>query len=316
MTGHRILIHTIFVLLLPLIVAWFGMSFAGALGLLIVALAWRWAISLSGIVAPAKTPDLELETIGASHFVEKVRWCLDRLGVEYTERQMVGVLGVFFTGRSVPQLKIRSGLVRSSIGNSPEILRYLWGAYAATLGDSAKFLEPTRERLELEKRLDRYGVDLQVWVYYHILDDRELTLYGWGCSNPVVPAWQRYTVMAIFPVLRVLMRKAFRISETGYARAVENIECILAEFNGRLANGRRSIVGTGEIDFVDITFASISALWMQPPEFGGETSAAIRIDRERAPPAMRTDIERWITTYPDACGFISRLYQRERQVRM
>ena len=116
---------------------------AGAIALVVFALAWRWIITLSGILAPEKTPDIELETIAASHFVEKVRWCMDRLGIEYTERQWVGVLGVFSMGRSVPELKIRTGLVRSSIGNSPEILRYLWGAYAADLGDKAKFLEPT-----------------------------------------------------------------------------------------------------------------------------------------------------------------------------
>ena len=142
---------------------------------------------------------------------------MDRLGVDYTERQVVGVLGAFFIGRSVPQLKIRTGMVRSTIGNSPEILRYLWGAYAATLGDKAKFLEPSRERLALEERLDRYGVDLQVWVYYHVLDDRKLTQHAWGCYSSAIPAWQRYTVIAIYPVLRMLLRRAFRITDAGYA---------------------------------------------------------------------------------------------------
>ncbi len=213
MTAKRLFIHTVFLFLLPVIVAWFGISVPGAIALVIVALAWRWLITLSGILAPEKTPEIELETIAASHFVEKVRWCMDRLGIEYTERQWVGVLGVFSMGRSVPELKVRTGLVRSRIGNSPEILRYLWGAYAAGSGDKAKFLEPTPERLALEKKLDRYGRDLQVWVYYHILDERELTLHAWGCDSPVIPAWQRYLVIALYPVLCFLLRKAFRISD-------------------------------------------------------------------------------------------------------
>ena len=175
MTAKRLLIHSVFLLLLPLMVAWFSVSVWGAAALVVFALAWRWAISMSGILLPEKVQDLELETIAASHFVEKVRWCMDRLGVEYTERQVVGVLGVFITGRSVPRLKVRTGMVRSTIGNSPEILRYLWGAYSATSGEHAKFLEPSQQRLELEKRLDRYGVDLQIWVYYHMLDNRKLT---------------------------------------------------------------------------------------------------------------------------------------------
>ena len=312
MTGKRLLVHSVFLFILPVIVAWLGISVAGAVALVIFALAWRWMITLSGILAPAKSPEIELETIAASHFVEKVRWCMDRLGIEYTERQWVGVLGVFSMGRSVPQLKIRTGVVRSTIGNSPEILRYLWGAYTASLGEQARFLEPTQERLALEAKLDRYGVDLQVWVYYHILDDRKLTQHAWGCNSPAIPAWQRYTVIAIFPVLRAFLRKAFRITDAHYAKSVEHIESILAEVDSLLADGRASILGDNAINFVDITFASLSALWLQPPEFGRDMADRVRVDRECAPPAMQADIERWIEKYPIATGFIGRLYQQER----
>ena len=313
MAGKRLFIHTVFLLLLPLIVAWFGISVPGALALVTIALIWRWLITLSGILVPEKTPEIELETIAASHFVEKVRWCMDRLGIEYTERQWVGVLGVFSIGRSVPELKIRTGLVRSRIGNSPEILRYLWGAYAASLGDRAKFLEPTPERLALEKKLDRYGVDLQVWVYYHILDNRQLTLHAWGCNSPAIPAWQRYLVIAVFPVLRFLLRKAFNITDTHYAKSVQHIENILSEVELLLADGRVSVSGEGSINYVDITFASFSALWLLPPEFGREKADGVRVERQRAPAAMQTDIERWIESYPLATGFVTRLYESERR---
>ena len=312
MTGKRLLIHTIFLFLLPIIVAWYGVSPGGAIALVVFALAWRWVITLSGILVPEKTPDIELVTIAASHFVEKVRWCMDRLGIDYTERQWVGVLGVFTIGRSVPQLKIRTGLVRSSIGNSPEILRYLWGAYAATLGDQARFLEPTPERLALEERLGRYGVDLQVWVYYHILDDRKLTQHAWGCYSNAIPFWQRYAVIAVYPVLRILMRKSFSITDAHYAKSIKHIESILAEIDLLLADGRGSILGDKSINYVDITFASLSGLWLQPPEYGRDKADMVRINRERVPEAMRADIERWIETYPKATGFISQLYEQER----
>jgi hypothetical protein len=313
MTGKRIFIHSVFLFLLPVIVAWFGISVAGAIALVLLALVWRWLISISGILAPAKIPDIELETIAASHFVEKVRWCMDRLGIEYKERQWVGVLGVFLLGRSVPELKIRSGLVRSKIGNSPEILRYLWGTYAAALGDRAGFLEPTPERLEYETRLDRYGRDLQVWVYYHILDDRDLTLHAWGCNSPSIPAWQRYTVISLYPVLRSFLRKAFRITESGYARSVQHIESILAEADAALADGGVSILGGESINYTDITFAAFSALWLQPPEFGLEKADKVRVDRQRVGAPMRADIERWIESYPHAAAFITRLYESERR---
>jgi len=313
MTGKRLLIHSVFLFLMPILVAVYGVTVAGSVLLVIAMLLWRWMITLSGIIAPEKTPDLELETIAASHFVEKVRWCMDRLGIEYTERQWVGVLGVFSLGRSVPELKIRTGLVRSRIGNSPEILRYLWGAYAAVLGEKARFLEPTPERLELERRLDRYGRDLQVWVYYHILDDRELTRHAWGCNSPSIPAWQRYLVFATYPVLRVLLRRAFSISDAHYAKSVQHIEAILAEVDGLLADGRVSILGDASISYVDIAFVSMCALWLQPPGFGRDKADAVRIDRQRVPAAMRADIERWIETWPRAAEFVTTLYRSERK---
>ena len=79
-------------------------------------------------VAPEKVPALVLDSISVSHFVEKVRWNLDRAGIDYVENASGGTLGAFFAGRTVPRLRIRTGAVRSQIGNSPEILRYLWGA--------------------------------------------------------------------------------------------------------------------------------------------------------------------------------------------
>lgn len=91
------------------------------------------------------------------------------------------------------------------------------------------------------------------------------------------------------------------------------IETILAEIDVLLADGRVSILGDDSINSVDITFASLSALWLQPPEYGLEKADMVRIDRERASAAMRADIARWTDTYPNASGFVSRLYEQERQ---
>lgn len=306
------MIHSVFVLLLPLIVAWFGLTLPVTFLLVLLVLAWRWMITLSGIVAPEKVPPLELETISASHFAEKVRWCLDRLGVEYHERRMAGVFGVFFTGRTVPLLKFRTGIVRSSIGNSPEILRYLWGQYAALLGEKADFLRPTIERLEMEKRLDRYGVNLQVWVYFHILGDKELTRHAWGCDSPEIPAWQRHLVRAVYPVLCFLMRKAFRINTNNYQKSVKHIEALLGEIDSSLADGRDSIIKDETVNFVDITFASLSSIWVWPEHFAKGKSEDVRIRREDTPAAMQADIARWIDHYPRAYAFIEGLYQKER----
>ena len=312
MMGNRLLLHSTFLFLLPLIVAGFGISLPGAIALVALALLWRWAISLSVIAAPAKTPELELETISASHYVEKVRWCMDRLGVDYLEKPVGGTLGAFFLGRTVPVLKFRTGAVRSSIGNSPEILRYLWGRYSPQAGERASFLQADSRRLELEKKIDRCGVDLQVWVYYHLLDEPELTLRVWGCQNPGIPAWQRWSLRLLYPLLRFLIRRAFRISTAHHARAVEHIDTLLAEVEALLEDGRKSILGGDVINYSDITFAAIMGLWLQPEAYGGGKADTVRIERTETPVAMRAEIERWSEQYPRATMFIQRLYQQER----
>jgi glutathione S-transferase len=312
MMGNRLLLHSTFLFLLPLIVAGFGISLPGAMALVALALLWRWAISLSVITAPAKTPELELETISASHYVEKVRWCMDRLGLDYLEKPVGGTLGAFFLGRTVPVLKFRTGAVRSSIGNSPEILRYLWGRYSPQAGERASFLQADPGRLELEKKIDRCGVDLQVWVYYHLLDEPELTLRVWGCQNPGIPAWQRWSLRLLYPLLRFLIRRAFRISTAHHARAVEHIDTLLAEVEALLEDGRKSILGGDVINYSDITFAAIMGLWLQPEAYGGGKADTVRIERTETPVAMRAEIERWSEQYPRATMFIQRLYQQER----
>ena len=167
-------------MLAPIIVAWFGLSTPAAILLVLLLLLWRWLVVLSGWVLPPKTPDLVLCSIAISHFVEKVRWSMDRLGVDYVEKPAGGTLGAFFLGRTVPQLKARTGAVQSTIGNSAEILRYLWGRYEYEHPARAAFLRPSAERVELESRIDNYGASLQIWIYYHMLDDRELTPASMG----------------------------------------------------------------------------------------------------------------------------------------
>lgn len=312
MTGKRAFIHLCVLFLLPILAAWFGWSVPAAIGVVMLMLLWRWFISLGTFVAHEKTPDLVLETISASHFVEKVRWNLDRAGIDYTERASGGTLGAFFAGRTVPRLKARTGAVISQIGNSAEILRYIWGAYSGTGGDQLQHLEPSAERLEFEQRIDLHGRSLQVWVYYHLLNDRDLCLHAWGVNSGTVPAWQRVALSLLFPLLGYLIRKSFRISEPNYEKSCHRIEELLTEIDTRLADGRASILGGEALNFTDFAFAAMTGLWLQPAAFGGGKADAVRIDRNSVPEAMRQDIERWIEDFPRAVSWVERLYAEER----
>lgn len=312
MTARRLLIHAVVLYASIMLVVWLEFSLLGAMLWVLLLLLWRWAISFSGVIAPENVPELELDSISASHFVEKVRWCLDRLGVDYVETPSGGALGAFFLGRTVPRLKFRTGAVRSSIGNSPEILRYLWGRYGAADPAAAAFLEPTTERLELERKIDRSGVDLQVWVYFHILDDKELTQHAWGVNSDRIPPWHRWALQLLYPVLRTLIRKTFGISDGHHAKAVEHVDGLLSDVEARLGDGRTSLLGGAEIDYVDITFAAISGLWLQPDGYGAGMADGVRIERDRAPPPMLAEIERWEQRFPLSTAYIERLYREER----
>jgi len=70
---------------------------------------------------------IRLNTTPLSNFVEKIRWILDMEKIEYEEENDVGVLGIIFTGRTVPVLEDRNNRVH--IGNSPQILNYLSGTF-------------------------------------------------------------------------------------------------------------------------------------------------------------------------------------------
>ncbi len=102
-----------------------------------------------------------LNTISISHYVEKVRFCLDYAGIPYEEEHDCGIMGALFHGRSVPVLNIPSRGI--SIGNSSDILRYLY----ATNYDNEKirqFLEQTPESKRLEDKFDKFGKAIRRYV--------------------------------------------------------------------------------------------------------------------------------------------------------
>ncbi len=308
MTNNRLFIYSVFLLALPLIIAWYEISVLGAFTLIVLMLLCRWAITLSGLLKPERVPKLQLDTISASHFVEKVRWCMDSLGLKYEERPTAGIMGLFFIGRTVPQLRIRTGFTRSTISNSSDILRYLWGRYGASEPEKAAFLAPTKEHLALEEKIDIYGKNLQLWGYYHILTDKKLALQMWGANCPSLPAWQRKLVVPLFPVLKTLLMKAFQINDKTYKKEGAAITEFLSEMEHRLSEDSVSILSNDNIDFVDIAFSAISGIWLLPDAYGGGKAEGVRISHEDLPTAMKEEIDGWKKSYPKCVAFIDRVY--------
>lgn len=302
--------HFLTLLVLPLVVVWLDLGALTTFCLLLLWLMSGWFITIKNL---ATVPDKKiiLETIPPSHFVEKVRWCLDLCKIDYEERADGGTLGVFYAGRTVPRLRVYTGGVWSSIGNSQEILRFIWGQYGHTLGPQAAFLEPTVERVEMEKRLDKYGQYIQQWVYSHILGERQFMLHSWGCNDPGVPAIQRWLLRILYPVQVVLMRKVFRLNDSALQHSYDHIEPLLEELDAHLQNSDK-LVGT-ERSYIDYTFASMSALWVQPDLFGNGAADGVRLPEDQYPASVLADKERWSKRFPHVVSFVNQLYLTERK---
>ena len=271
-------------------------------------LALGWLGTLARLSERPPEPELCLESISASHFVEKVRWCMDRLGVAYTEQVWAGTLGAFYKGRSVPTLHVGRA---ATLGNSSDILRYLWGCYGTQSGERAEFLRPTQERLSWEQRLDQYGVDLQRWVYAQILPHKAQCLRAWGVEDPRVPGWQRAAIRLLFPLHRILIRKAFRITPGGVEKSRSRIRALLGDVDTALADGP-TLTGEDQPSFADFTFAALSGLWLQPANYAAGTAHHFSVPVEELPEGWRLDREAWTEAYPRASQFIADLYEQER----
>jgi glutathione S-transferase len=304
-------LHTLGLYLLPVLVAWAGWGPWAALLASVVAAMIGMALRLRAMRAAAAAPEvrLRLHTITFSHYSEKVRWCMDRLGVQYSEVQNIGILGVLLTGRTVPALEMPPGLTR--IGDSPHILRYLWGEYAGRLpSEQTWFLEPTAAALKLEAHFDRrLGNDARVWAYANIFKRRDLTLRSWGIEEESIPAWQRGLLLVATPVLRFAVRRMLGVTPQRGQRALEKTRASFDEVDALLADGRRYLIGD-TLTFADITFASLGALAVLPPEYPGGRMSGRRLDIAELDPEWRAEVERF--RQRPAGQFILRLYREER----
>ena len=116
----------------------------------------------------------------------------------------------------------------------------------------------------------------------------------------------------LFPLTSAYLRFALSITDEHYTKAVEKIEGLLGDIDTRLADGRASILGGDDINYVDITFAAISGLWLQPEKYGGGKAEGSRVARNSLPAPMLADVERWTEDFPRASAFIQRMYEQER----
>lgn len=244
-----------------------------------------------------------LITIPISHYCEKVRWALDRLGISYVEECHLPPLHRLKTqplgGSSVPVLVTATNVLK----DSADILHYL-----DIIANPGAKLYPTaselrHEVIELENWFNgKLGTFIRQWGYFYGLQDRVLMKQVW-CKG--VPQWEKLLFPVVFPLTRRLVYSSYKVDRESAMAAYHQIQQIFAAISDRLSDGRKYLVGDG-FSAADLTFASLAAPVVFPAEYGGVFPKLERVVREMSKPIKQ------LRKTP-AGKYVLRLYREERR---
>lgn len=221
-----------------------------------------------------------LITIPQSHFCEKARWAMDRLKIPYREEAHLPLFhlpAVLLRGGShtVPVLKSKGG----TFSDSTDILHYL-DSFAE---DAQKLFTGDPEVIRLEDYFDCVlGPTGRLWVYWHLLPDKDLAV---SIVERSVPPYQAAIGKAIYPLVRLFMMQKMKITQQSAADALEKMRDVFDAVDRLLADGRPFLTGD-RFTAADLTFASLAAIVILPPEYAGPLPTL-----ETAPPKMREVVE-------------------------
>jgi glutathione S-transferase len=154
--------------------------------------------------------ELRLITIPISHYCEKARWALERVGAPYREERHVQGIHQLAArraggGLTVPVLVTPDG----AIGESQEILAWVDGQTPAV---HRLFPEDPESRREVERLCRRFDEEMgprgRRLMYVHMLAQRELVL---RFNNQGVPAWEDRALRYGWPLIVRLVRRVLDI---------------------------------------------------------------------------------------------------------
>jgi glutathione S-transferase len=209
---------------------------------------------------------LRLITIPISHYCEKARWALERVGMPYREERHVQAIHRFAArraggGSTVPVLVTPEGVV----ADSQEIL--VWVDQRTPPEHRLFPVEPTA-RQEVEQLCRRLNEELgpkgRRLIYIHMLADRELAV---RFNNQGVPRWEDRAIRYGWPLIVRFLRRALAIHPGIEA---EDEAAVWREFDfvaGLLGDGRPHLCGE-RFGAADLTFAALSAAVIVPPVYG------------------------------------------------
>ncbi|MGH7327514.1 MAG: glutathione S-transferase family protein [Polyangiaceae bacterium] len=246
---------------------------------------------------------MRLITIGFSHYCEKARWALDRMGVEYTEDSHAPLAHYPAAWRAsgqrtVPVLVTEDGV----FADSTDILKYV----DPFLPEAARLFpeedNARREVSDLEQLVDReIGPRVRRWVYSWLLDEPAIV-------NPLVERAmtraERRMSSVLMPIVIAGIKRGLKISPDLRESQFEKIKATFLSLAPRLA-GKKYLAGDS-FSAADLTLAALCA-----PALGVENHPILHPDPDSLPARMREQAEELRATPVGA--HVLELYRSERK---
>jgi glutathione S-transferase len=242
-----------------------------------------------------------LITIPLSHYCEKARWALDRAALPYREEPHAPLLHRIHTrrndGGSVPVLVHGS----ARLIDSTAIVHFADKAGAGGVL-YPRDPEARREVAALEEQFDtQLGPHVRRWAYGELLSQPKLLRSVWSRG---VPRFEAGLIPMMAPLIRRLIRTAYKITPESAQRSLQRVHGIFAQVDQRLTDGRKYLIGD-RFTAADLTFASLAAPALFPFEYRG-----ILPELDAVSAALRDEVSRLRET--DAGRFGLRLFSTER----
>ena len=250
-----------------------------------------------------KASEMRLVTIPMSHYCEKARWGLERLGIGYREERHLQVFHyprTFWVSRgpNVPVL-IDGDVV---VADSTNILRHL-ERYAAP--GMQLYPDDPVERARVDELEDLFddvmGVESRRWVYYqfggHPL--QALRVAGQG-----VPFAEKLLAPLIYPLFQLLIRLLIDPRSDTVEKGLTQVRTIVRDTDAMLAEGQPYLLGA-RFTAADLALACMMAPLVLPQNYG------IRLpDVEELPIAARAVVREFRDTATG--GYVLRLFAEEK----
>lgn len=247
---------------------------------------------------------IRLLTIPISHYCEKARWGLERLGLAYHEEAHIQGFHYWRTWRLsrqplVPVL-IDHG---ATITGSASILRHL-ERYARPQDKLYPGPPPLRARVEeLEGLFDNVlGIESRRWFYFQYRQQPVSAILRLIAQR--VPAHERLLARWLLWPMQEFARKRLNISLRTVEAGLEQVSQVLAHTDALLADGRPYLLGD-RFTAADLSFACLMAPFTLPRRYGVWLPGP-----EELPAAMQTTARSISQSLSGQ--YVIRLFEKER----